>query len=50
MVDLPMNDPHLNNQHELQRLREEIARLKALLTQHGITWEEPITPEEKRWR
>lgn len=45
MVDLPMNDPHLNNQHELQRLREEIARLKALLTQHGITWEEPITPE-----
>lgn len=31
----------LNDQDELRRLREENARLKELLTQHGIAWEEP---------
>ncbi|WP_298437813.1 DEAD/DEAH box helicase family protein [Geobacter sp.] len=30
---------------ELRKLREENARLKALLAKHGIAWEEPITPE-----
>lgn len=30
---------------ELRRLREENARLKKLLTQHGIAWEEPAIPE-----
>ena len=28
-------------QDELRRLREENARLKDLLTRHGIPWEEP---------
>jgi superfamily II DNA or RNA helicase len=32
-------------QDELQRLREENARLKNLLTQHGVAWEKPLTPE-----
>jgi hypothetical protein len=32
-------------QDELRRLREENARLKELLTQHGIAWEEPTTTE-----
>ena len=30
---------------ELRRLREENARLRELLTQHGIAWEEPAIPE-----
>ena len=30
-------------QDELRQLREENARLKELLTQHGIAWEEPTT-------
>ena len=30
---------------ELRRLREENARLKELLTQHGIAWKVPATPE-----
>jgi len=32
-------------QDELRRLREENVRLKALLTRHGIAWEEPTTAE-----
>ena len=32
-------------QNELRRLREENARLKELLTQHGIAWEEPTISE-----
>ncbi len=32
-------------QDELRQLREENARLKELLTQHGIAWEEPTIPE-----
>lgn len=43
---MPKNDRDLNTQKKLQRLREENARLKALLTSHGITWEEPPTPEQ----
>ena len=35
----------MNIQDELRQLREENARLKALLTQHGISWEEPTTSE-----
>jgi hypothetical protein len=34
----------LNEQNELRRLREENARLKCLLTRHGIAWEEPTAP------
>ncbi len=34
----------LNEQNELRRLREENARLKSLLTRHGIAWEEPTAP------
>jgi hypothetical protein len=44
-MDLPKCDHALSEQDELRRLREDNARLKALLTQHGIPWEEPITPE-----
>ena len=45
-MDLPKSDKSLNEQDELRRLREENARLKKLLTQHGIAWEEPtIIPE-----
>ncbi|WP_260292488.1 TOTE conflict system archaeo-eukaryotic primase domain-containing protein [Sedimenticola hydrogenitrophicus] len=42
---MPTIDKGLNAQDELRRLREENARLKALLIRHGIPWEEPITPE-----
>lgn len=31
-------------QDELRRLREENSRLKELLTQQGIAWEEPTIP------
>jgi superfamily II DNA or RNA helicase len=41
---LPKSDQELNAQDELQRLREENARLKALLTRLGIVWEEPTAP------
>jgi len=44
-MDFPKSHQQLNTQDELQQLREENARLKALLTQHGIALEEPITPE-----
>ena len=40
-MDLPKSDKSQNEQDKLRRLREENARLKELLTQHGITWEEP---------
>ncbi|MBN2646062.1 MAG: DEAD/DEAH box helicase family protein, partial [Desulfuromonadaceae bacterium] len=40
-MDLPKSDKSLNEQDELRRLREENARLKELLTGHGIAWEEP---------
>ena len=39
------SDKRLNEQEELNQLREENARLKDLLTRHGITWEEPDIPE-----
>jgi hypothetical protein len=44
-LDLPKNDQGLNAQDELRWLRDENARLKALLTRHGIPWKELITPE-----
>ncbi len=34
----------LNEHDELRQLREENARLKDLLTRHGIAWEEPTAP------
>ena len=39
------NDPWIDEQHELRRLREENARLKELLTSHGIAWGEPAISE-----
>lgn len=42
---MPKNDESPDTHDELRRLREENARLKALLTQHAIAWEEPVTPE-----
>ena len=50
-MDLPESDRTLDSQQELSRLREENARLKALLVEHGIAWEErfvgasAVTPE-----
>lgn len=44
-MDLPKSDKSQNEQDELCQLREENARLKELLTQHGIAWEETTTPE-----
>ncbi|SFM58479.1 hypothetical protein SAMN05421880_12218 [Nitrosomonas nitrosa] len=44
-MDLSKNDKSQNEQNELWRLREENDRLKDLLTQHGIAWEEPTIPE-----
>lgn len=41
---MPKSDKSLNEQDELRRLREENARLKELLTRHGIAWEEPTAP------
>lgn len=40
-----MHEQPPGNQDELRRLREENARLKALLTRHGISWEEANQPE-----
>ena len=42
---MPKSDKGLNEQDELRRLSEENARLKELLTLHGIAWEEPTIPE-----
>ncbi len=42
---LPKLDQGLNEKDELRRLRNENARLKKLLTQHGFAWEEPAIPE-----
>ena len=44
-MDLPKSDKSQNEQDELCQLREENARLKELLTQHDIAWEEPAIPE-----
>ena len=50
-MDLPESDRTPASQQELSRLREENARLKALLVEHGIAWEErfvaasAVTPE-----
>ena len=41
---MPKSDQELNTQDELRRLRQENARLKDLLTQHGIAWEEQTAP------
>lgn len=42
---MPKNNQRLNEQDELRRLREENARLKVLLTRHGIAREEPAVSE-----
>jgi hypothetical protein len=42
---LPKSDKSLSEQDEQHQLRVENARLKELLTQHGIVWEEPAIPE-----
>lgn len=42
---MPKSDLPLNVQDELRQLHEENARLKALLAQHGIAWEGPITSD-----
>lgn len=47
-MDSLKSDKCLNEQDELRRLREENGRLKELLTQHGIAWEEPPIPEPVR--
>ena len=39
-MDLPKSDKSQNEQDELRQLREENARLKELLTWHGIAWQE----------
>ena len=41
-MNFPKTGQRLNIQDELRRLRWENARLKALLSQHGISWEEPV--------
>lgn len=42
---MPKSDQGLNERDELRRLRDENARLKNLLTQHGISCEESTIPE-----
>lgn len=37
--------PNQQPNYELQQLLDENTRLKALLTSHGITWEEPPVAE-----
>lgn len=44
-MDFQKDDQPLNTQAELKRLREENARLKALLARHGILGTNPIAPE-----
>jgi superfamily II DNA or RNA helicase len=44
-MDLPKSDKSLSEQDELHQLRVENARLKEMLTQHGIAWEESTAPE-----
>jgi hypothetical protein len=39
-MDLARNELKPQPPDELQRLREENARLKALLLSHGIAWED----------
>lgn len=46
-MDLASNEQKAEPPNELQQLREENARLKALLNSHGIAWEEgPATAPE----
>jgi hypothetical protein len=46
-MDLASNEQKAEPSDELQQLREENARLKALLNSHGIAWEEgPATAPE----
>uniref|UniRef100_I2Q4F5 DNA/RNA helicase, superfamily II n=1 Tax=Desulfovibrio sp. U5L TaxID=596152 RepID=I2Q4F5_9BACT len=51
MSILQSNFPHAPEPDDLRRLREENARLKAMLSQHGIAWEDststpsPISPQ-----
>lgn len=40
------NEPGTGPEVELQKLRAENARLKALLTRHGIAWEKPPVAEQ----
>jgi superfamily II DNA or RNA helicase len=40
-----MSNPGLSTLDELRRLHEENARLKALLTRHGIAWDNPVIPD-----
>lgn len=40
------SDQGSNQQNELLRLQEENSRLKELLIQHGITWEETVITEQ----
>ncbi|MBN2234356.1 MAG: hypothetical protein JW706_04345 [Opitutales bacterium] len=42
---LSRRNRELYAQDELRRLRGENARLKELLIQHGVAWEEPAIPE-----
>jgi hypothetical protein len=44
-MDLRKRDQGPNAQNELRLLHRENARLKVLLTRHGIAWEEEIFPE-----
>jgi len=42
--DLPRNEQKPHPLDEVQQLREENLRLKALLTKHGIAWDENLAP------
>jgi hypothetical protein len=44
-MGLHERDDWVNGRGELRILREENARLKELLTRHGISWEVPVAPE-----
>jgi hypothetical protein len=44
-MDLTKSDKSQSEQDELRKLRDENARLKRLLTQHGIAWKESAIPE-----
>ena len=44
-MHLNERDNDVNGRDELRKLREENARLKELLTRHGISWEVPVASE-----
>ena len=44
-MGLHERDDWVNGRGELRILWEENARLKELLTRHGISWEVPVAPE-----